>query len=366
MLVVHIIPSLAFAGAEIVLLNLVKTRPVNEECIVITLLPSDSKVISEFSAAKTKVIEINFIRLGYIKGLILLIKKIKTLKPEIIHTWLASANIIGGILRLLGLGDAHIWSFHASKTPEKISSKLSERVCILLSFILPKAIVYPSDISRSFYENNCISKSKSVVIHNGIDLQRFRPQPDERNKYRTLLINDRNLFLIGIIARWHSDKDYITLLKAISILKDNGSMCHLVCVGPEIDNDNQQLSSIINCLKLKSHVTLLGPRDDIPEIMNALDLLVCSSVTEAFGVSVVEAMACGTPALVTDCGFPPYLVQDSKFVVPIGDPLAMASSISMIISSGVSNDLKVRCINRSSVFSNIEMTRKYYSLYAAL
>lgn len=77
---------------------------------------------------------------------------------------------------------------------------------------------------------------------------------------------------------------------------------------------------------IRSNVTLLGQRRDIPAIMNAFDILASTSTSEGFPNVIGEAMACGIPCAVTDVGDSASIVGATGIVVQPGDGEAMAAA----------------------------------------
>jgi glycosyltransferase involved in cell wall biosynthesis len=141
-------------------------------------------------------------------------------------------------------------------------------------------------------------------------------------------------------------------------------------VGTGLDSSNAQVLEWIARHDLTDHVQLLGRRNDIPKIMNALDLHVLPSASEAFPNVVAEAMACGTPCVVTDVGDAAYIVGDTGWVVPACDPKELAAAIATALQEKFSYcaDWQQRCQNsRDRIQNNFDiqtMVKNYQQVWS--
>src|SRR5690606_12804322 len=123
------------------------------------------------------------------------------------------------------------------------------------------------------------------------------------------------------------------LFRAFSLLRKQMPDLHLVLAGTDCDRSNTDLMRLLQDAGGTEGVHLLGRRSDVPALMNALDLHVLSSSHgEAFPNVVAEAMACGTPCVVTDVGDAAFIVGDTGWVVPPKDANALAGTIDTALS----------------------------------
>ena len=125
------------------------------------------------------------------------------------------------------------------------------------------------------------------------------------------------------------EKDHMNLLKALSLINNKKSNFFCVLIGTNI-NKNKKLKDEIKKLKINNITRLLGPERNISKVMNGLDIHIQSSSTEGFPNVVAEAMACGTPCIVTDVGDSSYIVGKTGWVVTPNDPFKLANTIEKI------------------------------------
>ena len=114
---------------------------------------------------------------------------------------------------------------------------------------------------------------------------------------------------------------------------------------------------------------LLGPRDDVPRLLAALDILASSSYSEGFPNVIVEAMACGVPCAVSDVGDSRALVGDTGAVVPPGDAPALAEALGRLLDAGAGGRAALGAAARQRVEETYSLPRvagRYESLYSCL
>jgi glycosyltransferase involved in cell wall biosynthesis len=164
------------------------------------------------------------------------------------------------------------------------------------------------------------------VIYNGVDIERFRPDGQMRQSIR----HDANVgtqFVWLAVGRLDKQKDYPTLLRAFSRLcrvRDR-TLLWIVGEGPL----REELHHLMRDLNLQHRVRFWGVRSDIPSLMNASDAFVMSSSWEGLPLALIEAQACGLPAVVTDVGGNAEIVvkEETGFIVPPKNPDALAEAM---------------------------------------
>lgn len=220
-----------------------------------------------------------------------------------------------------------------------------------------KVVAVSHGVAASVARAAGMSRSDIEVVHNPITPLSPAGQPDPA-LIEEWLAGDGAVGLIAV-GRFHEQKDYPTLLHALTIVRRHRPAKLLILgEGPLL----QEMLTLRTALGLDGAVLMPGFRPNPHAYMRRADLFVLSSVGEGFGNVIVEALACGTPVVSTDCrSGPREILSDGAFgdLVPVGDADALAAAILAALDRP--HD-KAALIARSQDFSIDEAARKYLRL----
>jgi L-malate glycosyltransferase len=181
------------------------------------------------------------------------------------------------------------------------------------------------------------------VVHNAVDLQRWDPTRFDRATARAGLGAELDApLLLGVVAQLSPWKGQDTAIEALRLLRDHGVDARLLLIGSakfvasatRFDNEAYvaRLRGLVADAGLEDRVSWLGEREDVPELMRALDVLLLPSWEEPFGRAVIEAMAMGVPVLATNVGGPVEIIEDARegYLLPPREPGAWADALARL------------------------------------
>jgi glycosyltransferase involved in cell wall biosynthesis len=262
--------------------------------------------------------------LGFFLRLIRLLREEST---DILHGYLVEPNLATILMKPLFSRIKMVWGVRASYLDWKRYDWFA-RETFRLSCLLSRwadLIIVNSRAGKEHHFAQGIPEGKMTVIPNGIDLERFCPDPVARKAIRNEWnIKDREK-LIGLIARMDPMKDYPTFLQAAALLAQERNDVRFACVGDGPRKYKRNLQRLGEKLGLGDRILWVGPRVDMPAIYNSLDIASSSSsYGEGFPNVIGEAMASGIPCVVTDVGDSAWIVGNAGIVVPPRDPESLA------------------------------------------
>ena len=256
-----------------------------------------------------------------------LITVLHRLKPNILYSFLPDANLVGLILGRITRVKQIVWGVRASNMDVSRYDWLA-RTSLRLSVFLsrfPDAIIANTIAGKEFHRSIGYSTNRMMVVPNGIDTDRFKPDHSAGLRVRDEWNIDEEKITIGLVGRLDPMKDHTTFLQAVKIFDQKECSVRFVCIGDGKEPYKSEIHSLCMTLGLNGSLLWTGARSDMPAVYNALDIVTStSSYGEGFSNVIGEAMACGVPCVVTDVGDSAIIVGETGIVVPPEDPQALA------------------------------------------
>ncbi len=227
------------------------------------------------------------------------------------------------------------------------------------------AVSHP--LQDHFVRKARIPANRVTSVINGIDTTRFAPGP-RNGALRTSLGIGSETPLIGCVARLDPVKNHALLMDAMSLLVRQGVDARLVLVG---DGPlRESIQARVSTLGLEGKVFLVGTMVDTAPVYREFDIFALPSFFEGTSISILEAMASGTPVVATDVGGNAWLLQDGACgkLVPSGDALAFADIIARLLEdenerARLATGARLRA---TAEFDHATMVRTYERLYGQL
>lgn len=271
----------------------------------------------------------------YVRPLWKLFRTVGRIRPQIVHGYMGVSNIL---TLLVGkpFGAKVVWGLRASNVNFALYDRLSSwyfRLAAELSRF-PDLIIANSYAGKSYHVAEGYSGQRMIVIPNGFDTEKFRPDRALGSHLRAEWGVPDNAVLIGLVARIDPMKDHATFLKAAALLAAEYEHVRFVCVGNGLPAYRQHLEELGRSLGLGDRLIWAGERGDMPAVQNALDIATSATAFgEGFSNTIGEAMACGVPCVVTDVGDSARLVGATGLAVPFGDPSSLAAAWRTIVAT---------------------------------
>ncbi len=211
--------------------------------------------------------------------------------------------------------------------------------------------------------------TRCCVVHPGVDLEHWAAGQQARsNGARQKLQIDQEAMVITTLGRIEYGKGQDILVEAARIIVTEFPHTRFLLVGGSGGREEYavHLGELIRKHELTAHVRLLGHRRDIPALLGLTDVYVHPArYPESFGLSIVEAMACGKPIVATRVGGPEEILQDGSggILVPAGNPEALAAAMRELIQDRTLRESMGRHAMRLARSYNVEqMLDSFYEV----
>jgi glycosyltransferase involved in cell wall biosynthesis len=354
----YIIGQLTRDGAERQLYELVKGIDRERFDPVVVSLSHDGYWADEIRKLNIEVIEIPRKKNREFSRMFKLYKLLREIKPDIVNTYMFSANSYGRIAAIL----IRIPIIVASERnlPEIGKDKNTHQIYIdKVLALFTDAIICNSRIaSETLVRKYSYNPQKVFTVKNGIRVNGY--QKVKRK-------NDSSAKIIGTVGRLYPQKNHKLFLDVAKIVleKINKRRIKFLIVGE--GPLRSELEEYAKKLGIESNVLFTGERNDIPQLLSGMDIFVLTSLYEGLSNAIMEAMASGLPVVATNVGGNNELVQDGEtgFLCPLDDVEALAKRIiELIINENEAKQKgkkgKSRILNEFTTEKMIRVTENIY------
>lgn len=290
-------------GSERVLLDMIDALPKNEYTLKVCCQSSATELIDELVKRQIDyaALKLNSLLIygghnvfSYVKTCVGIFSVAQKFKADLIHA--SSGLSIQYCLpaaKLLGIPSIT----HVQGVYLKSSRVLSMASRATLQLFVSQAVAKPFTANRA----------RQHILYNGIDSQKFAPSAASKAHLRKELGVTDDDVVIGFVGSLEQRKGIGTLFKVAAELKDYQLHLRFVVAG-----GGPLLASLVeelNHLGLQDRIMMLGERSDTPALLNAFDMLICPSTSEAFGLVAAEAASTGLPVVASNIGGLPEIVE---------------------------------------------------------
>lgn len=374
--ILHVITGLNLGGAESWLLQLVRGLDASRyECRVVSLIPEG--VLAEPMRALGVPVE----SLGMARGVPSLgaLRRLSGLirgwNPQVVQTWLYHADLLGfgavWLARRGGWAGSLSWGIRCAQMDFSrygLSTRLAVRACAALSGRVD-AVTANSEAGAAHHVRELgYSARTMMVLENGVDARRFRPDAEARAALRREWAMPDEAVLVGLVARVDPMKGHELFCRAARLALNACPYLRFVFCGEGTlpGESATTLDALLASSGLEHAVLRLGPRGDVERVLAALDVIALPSVAEGFPNALAEGLACGLPAAALDVGDARAIVGHGGAVVSRGDAAhgedaaaRLARAFVELAEAGPEGRARLGAVGRAHVLER-------YSLSAAL
>jgi glycosyltransferase involved in cell wall biosynthesis len=270
-----------------------------------------------------------------------------------LHSWMFAARL----LRIPCISHERGLNTQYSKMTRYFAPRLDRVICI-------------SQAVQDNLKAHGVTSNNTVVIYNGLDSATFRPSRGAREIREDLGI-DEAVPVIGMIGNLREWKGQDVVIRAMGcLLRDYpGLMC--VFVGSESDSDHpfrRKLVHLAADLGVSGNIVFTGYRDDVANLMNAMDIVIHASVDpEPFGRVLIEAMALGKPLIGARAGAVPEIIAEpiSGLMFLPGDHHDLCQAVSTLLANekkrvAMGDAARRRVQDKFGIWRNVHETQMVY------
>ena len=330
-LIAHIIYHLGVGGLENGLVNLINHIPADRYRHAIICLKGFSEFHKRLNRSDIEVIALNKCEGNDFSIYGKLFKILRRLKPAIVHT----RNLATIETQLVAVSAGVKARVHGEHGRDMFDLEGKSKKYNLLRKaarpLIHRFITVSKDLENWLIDTINVRPAHVHQIYNGVEQIRFHPDNPFLAETFPQSFFEGAPFVVGSVGRMAAVKDYPTLIQAFLLLlkkiPKSSRQLRLLIVGDGIAK--AQCIAMLRSAGIEQLAWLPGEREDIPQLMQAMDLFALPSLGEGISNTILEAMASGLPVVATRVGGNVELVLegDTGHLVPPGNPAALAEAI---------------------------------------
>ena len=256
-----------------------------------------------------------------------MVKLVRKLRPDIVHTHMAKAGTVGrlaaricGVPLIVHTYHGHVFHSYFSPTKTRIFLTI-ERA---LGLATNRVIVVGEGQRHEIASYGVAPLSKLVAIRLGLELSPFLEAERQRLELRQELGIGDDVPLVGIVARLVPIKAHDVFFQAAARVHAAEPRAQFLVIGD--GERRQELEALVDDLGLTAYVRFLGWRSDLVRVYADLDVVALTSLNEGSPVALIEALAAARPVVSTAAGGVPEVVvhAETGLTVPISDVSALS------------------------------------------
>lgn len=333
-----LVDSLGAGGAEALVVTYAEAVRGKQEFFVACLSGADGVNAQRLQSLGVPVIDLRARNLRDVSAFRRLLAAIREHRIELIHAHLTYSSIWSAVAsRLTGvpaIASLHV-SPRATRTLKdsalhRVATDLRDRLMRAILNRWSRIVVMVSGALRDDYLERGLKSAKMRVVHNGIELDRFRrPREESRARLERELNIPRGVPIIATVAVLRPKKGIEVLLEAVPQVRN--AVFVIIGDGPLRD----EWTRLAESRGVADRVRWAGYRKDVDALLAGCDLFVHPSLDDAFPTVLLEAMAAGLPIVASQVGGIPEIVTPGVTgeLVPPGDARALASAINALLGS---------------------------------
>lgn len=354
--VVHILPTLDKGGAERLTVDLLLNIDQTIFAPTLILFKRGGEWLKELEDRHIPVIVLEKKWQLDIKNFWLLLKALRKIKPQIVHTHLGG-DVYGRLAAKLLGAPLIISTEHNINRDEGWLQNILKRITNRLA---DKIIAVSEAVKKDVIKRYNTPAEKITVILNGLEVNKFLAYQKSTEPKNTGVI-------FGTMGRLSQQKGQKILIAAWERLQDKSSTCLIAGSGSLA----QELEADIREKKLEKRVKLVGQMANPAAFLQSLNAFIFPSLWEGLGIALLEAGLIGLPIIASDVdGIPEIVDETTGWLVPAGDAAALSEKINWLAANLNSPEVKQKTEKmKQKVIDNFSISKiagKYQSLYKEL